>query len=446
MSANYDDLYAALEDERPLDIDKPEDLKLYVAGLHRVDGINPADELLLQMKRARKAGTWFFTGHRGVGKSTELRRVAYELRKAGHFVVVADMNDYLNLAEPISLELLLLTMAAALSNGYERRYGGQPLARGWFARLSDYLKGTDVSVTELSASFGSDPAKAGLKISLKEQPVLREKILKAVQGALGSFVAEVRGFVTELVEHVAKASPQAKVVLILDSLERLRVSGIGADARYDAVQKTFEVYADHLRFDDMLVVYSIPPYLPYLSPRLGTFIGAPVCTLVHVNVFKTPSADSDLIHKAGGVDLMLESLRRRYAAIEQVIERPLLERLAKASSGSLRDYFRLVRTLSTKATLAAAPTPLSGPEGKRWVAAAEQDLLAEMPLADDDLVWLARVRRTQDNGLQELGQLPKLARLLDSGVIIVGYRNSEPWWDVHYLLCERVDKSEALAA
>jgi len=444
MAATYDDLYLALEDERPLDLDKPADVALYVAGLHSVDGINPADELLLQMKRARKAGTWFFTGHRGVGKSTELRRVAQELRQAGHFVVVADMNDYLNLAEPISLELLLLTMAAALSHAYERQFGGQPLARGLVTRLADYLKGTEVKVEELSATFGADPAQAGVKLSLKEQPVLRERVLKAVQGALGSFVAEVRGFVTEVVGHVARAKPQAKVVLILDSLERLRVSGLGADERYDAVQKTFEVYAEHLRFDDMLVVYSIPPYLPYLAPRLGAYIGATICTLPHVKVFKSPQEGADQVYPPG-IDHMVDCARRRHPEIEQVIERSLLERLAKASSGSVRDYFRLLRTLSTKAPLGGAPTPLVGDTGARWASAAEQDLQAEMPLADEDLVWLARVRATHGNGLAELGQLPKLARLFDSGVIL-GYKNGEPWCDVHYLLRDRVDKAARAAA
>ena len=444
MTTPYDDLYGAIEDERALDLDVPADQLLYVSDLHRVDGINPADELLLQLDRASRGGAWFFTGHRGVGKSTELRRVAHELRQAGHFVVVADMNDYLNLAEPISVELLLLTMMAALSHAYEREFGANPLQRGLITRLADYLKGTEVSVTELTASLGAGDAKAQAKLVLKENSVLREKIVRAVQAALGNFVGEVRAFASDVVSNVRAVKPQAKVVVILDSLERLRVSGLGADERFDAIQKTFEVYSEHLKFDDMLVVYSIPPYLPFLVPRLGAYVGANICTLPHVKVFKSPDEGHDLPHQPG-IDHMLSGLRKRYAPMEQVIERALLERLALASSGGLRDFFRLVRTACTKAPLAAVPPPLAGTVGARWVAAAEQELRSEMPLAEEDLVWLAKVRKTHGSGLAQLGQLPKLARLFDSGVIL-SYRNSRDWCDVHYLLRAQVDAAAAQAA
>lgn len=112
---SYDALYDALETERPLDYSVKADKASYVEGLHKVEGINPADEMLLQIKRAKAGGVWFFTGHRGVGKSTELLRVAHELRQDNRIVVFADMGRYMNLADEISIELLLLTMTYALS-------------------------------------------------------------------------------------------------------------------------------------------------------------------------------------------------------------------------------------------------------------------------------------------------------------------------------------------
>ena len=112
-AASLEDLYDALDNDAPLDIDRVEDQRLYVADLHKTEGPSPVEELIFQIKRNKTPGAWYFTGHRGVGKSTELRRVAHEILAAGHGAVVADMGEYVNLAEEISIELLLLTMMAA---------------------------------------------------------------------------------------------------------------------------------------------------------------------------------------------------------------------------------------------------------------------------------------------------------------------------------------------
>lgn len=432
----YDHLYDALENERPLDLDKKEDRALYVEGLHKVDGINPADELLRQIRRARDGGAWFFTGHRGVGKSTELLRIAHELRQEGHFVVVADMGLHINLAEEISIELLLLTMMAALSSAFEHTFGGQPLKRDYLTRMADYFTRTNVQVSQLTLGLSGGGAKSDFTVLLKDDPTLRERVVAAARGSLGTFVGEVRAYVKEVLAYVAQHRPAKKVVLILDSLEKLRVSGVDAAQRYDAIQKTFEVHADHLKFEGMSVVYSIPPYLPYLAPRIGAYFGVSVCSLPHVKVFERPGpgVPRDATHPAG-IAYMLESLERRYPGSTQVIVAPHIERLARASSGSLRDFFRLVKVVCTKAPLAGEAAPMAN---DRWIDAAENELRAEMPLAGEDIAWLKVVRETQGTGLDMIDNLPKLARLFDSGVIL-SYRNRQDWCDVHYLLRKQVD-------
>ena len=430
---SYDDLYDAVDIERPLDLGDPADRALYVEGLHKVEGINPADELLRQLRRARHGGAWFFTGHRGVGKSTELLRIAHELKVDDHFVVVADMGLYLNLAEEISIELLLLTMMFALSEGFEKQLGGQPLERSFATRLKDYFTRTRVEIPELKLGAGDG---ADFKLLLRDDPSLRERVVAGARASLGTFVQEARAYVAEVLGHISAARPGKKVVLILDSLEKLRVGGVDAAQRYDAIQKTFEVHADHLKFDDLSLVYSIPPYLPYLAPRIGAYFGVGICTLPHIKVFErpVPGGPRDAAYQPG-IDHIVDSLRRRYPACEQVIARTQLERLARASSGSLRDFFRLVKSVCTKAPLAGEPIPMGN---ARWTEAAENELRSEMPLAGEDTAWLKVVRATLGTGLDKIDNLPKLARLFDSGVIL-SYRNSQDWCDVHYLLRQQVD-------
>lgn len=433
---NLESLFRSLDFERPLDVDNAADAALYVAGMHAANGVSPVDELRTNIEMSERPGTWLFTGHRGVGKSTELRRMAADLRKQDHLVIVADMGEYLNLAEPVNTETLLLTLAAALADGADHALGGQRLEAGYAQRLWDYLKTTEVALTDLSPQLPLGDSRLTFKMQLKDNPVFREKVVKAVQGALGTLAAQVRQFAKTVAQDLrTRRGEAARVILILDSLERLRVTGADAQVCYDAIARTFDVNGEHLKMEFIDVVYSVPPYLPFLVPRIGSYFGVEVCTLPHVKVFETPLAMPQGEAKppvpcATGVDLMAQSVFKRYATVEQLIPRPMLERLALASSGSVRDYFRLLKSVCTKAKVANAQVPL---QGEQWVAMAEQVLRNEMPLAKDDKAWLRGVRKTHGTGLDSMANLHQLARLFDSGVIL-NYRNGRDWCDVHYLL------------
>lgn len=432
---SFDGLYRSLDFERPLDVDIPADLALYVAGMHSSNGISPVDELRASIEMTDRPGTWLFTGHRGVGKSTELRRMAADLRKQNHLVIVADMGEYLNLAEPVTTETLLLTLVAALADGADRVLGGERLQAGYARRLWDFLNTTEVKLSELSAELPLGDGGVGLSAQLKNNPVFRQRVVEAVRGSLGTFAAQVRDFCKTVASDLRQQrGAQARVILVLDSLERLRVTGADAQVCYDAITSTFDVNGQYLKLEHIDVVYSVPPYLPFLSPRIGSYFGVEVCTLPHVKVFQTPKSDTPSVDPAlafpNGVALMVDAVARRFPAVEQLIPGVLLERLALASSGSVRDFFRLIRSVCTKAKVAAASVPLSE---MRWVDMAEQVLRNEMPLADEDVEWLRKVRRTHGTGLDSMSNLHQLARLFDSGMIL-NYRNGRDWCDVHYLL------------
>lgn len=434
-SPRFDTLYRSMDFERPLDVDDPGDRALYVDGMHSSNGISPVDELRASIEMTDRPGTWLFTGHRGVGKSTELRRMAADLRRENHLVIVADMGDYLNLAEPVTTETLLLTLVAALADGADRFLGGERLQAGYARRLWDFLNTTEVKLDEVSAELPLGDAGLGFKAQLKDNPVFRQRVVEAVRRSLGTFSTQVRAFCRQVADDLRlQRGAQARVILILDSLERLRVTGADAQVCYDAIASTFDVNGQYLKLEHIDVVYSVPPYLPFLSPRIGSYFGVEVCTLPHVKVFQTPPSDAPSESPASafsaGVALMVDAVARRFPTVEQLIPRPLLERLALASSGSVRDYFRLIRSVCTKAKVAAASVPLSD---ARWVDMAEQVLRNEMPLADEDLDWLRKVRRTHGTGLDSMSNLHQLARLFDSGMIL-NYRNGRDWCDVHYLL------------
>jgi hypothetical protein len=429
-------LYRALDIEHPLDIDKPEDKAIYVENLHKSNGYDPIDELQDKIDISDRPNSWLFTGHRGVGKSTELRRLAVRLRESNHLVMIADVNDYLNLSEPISTESLLLTVIAALADEADKLLGGKRLEQGYFARFRAFLTDTEFTIPEVTINMLGGASSA--KVMLTQTPNLLEQIKKATDGATARLWERIKAFAKEIVNELEQHSGTGgPVVLILDSLERLRVTGSDAHLCYDAISRTFSLNGLFLKFDSLHVVYSVPPYLPYLIPRVGSDYGYGLCTLPQVKVFETPigpGTSQTAQPSIAGMALMVGSIEKRYPGVAQLIPIALLEELALASSGSMRDFFRLIRSVCTKARVTNASLPLAG---QTLSLMAQGDLRSEMPLAEDDKVWLRKVRETHGTGLESIENLHQLARLFDCGVIL-NYRNGKDWCDVHYLLHDQL--------
>ena len=438
-------LYRALDFERELNLDDPADAALYVANLHRDGGISPVDELRANIELSDRPGTWLFTGHRGVGKSTELRCMAHDLRQTGdYYVVVADMEKRLNLGEAVKLESLLVSLAAALADQADRDLGSVAGQHSYAQRLWDWLTRTEINLTGLGGKLS---AKAGEQLGgevsftaqLRDNPSFRAEVQRALESSRGAWFEEVKRFIASVVEDIKRLrGVQMEVVLILDSLERLRVSGPNAKECYEAIIQVFDVSGQYLKLEHVHTVYSVPPFLPFLVPRIGGYFGVDVCKLPHVKVFTTPDLTQGaqpVTPYAPGIAGMVQSVQRRFPRIGEIIPLPMLERLALASSGSVRDYFRLIKSVCAKATVTRPALPL--PDDS-LPATAERTLRDEMPLAEDDLKHLAQVRVRHGVALDSMDNLHKVARLFDGGLIL-SYRNGiGDWCEVQYLLHDQV--------
>ncbi len=443
-------LFQALDFERVLDFGDAQDRRLYVKGLHSEGGVSPVDELRANIELSDRPSTWLFTGHRGVGKSTELRRMAYDLNQSGsHYVVVADMEKRLNLGEAVKLETLMVSLAAALADQADQDLGSQHVKGSLALRLWETLTRTEINLSALGgklsakASVPGTPLEAGGEFSftaqLRENPSFRAEVQKALEASRGTWFQGVKAFIRSVVEEVRRAKGEhVQVVLILDSLERLRVSGPNAKECYEAIVQVFDVNAQFLKLEHVHTIYSVPPFLPFLVPRIGSYFGVEVCKLPHVKVFATPDLKQgaqQVQPYAPGITGMVKSVLNRFAQAEQIIPRPMLEQLALASSGSVRDYFRLIKSVCAKIVVARPTLPLADDTLPRT---AERTLRDEMPLAEDDLQHLAQVRTRHGMALDSMDNLHKVARLFDGGLILA-YRNGiGDWCEVQYLLHEQV--------
>jgi hypothetical protein len=165
--------YTALKDE-PLE---PDD-KFYVPGLHIEDvGGDPIIDLATQIDWNEGGGVYPFTGQRGTGKSTELRRLRVELRQRGHVALMADMVEYMNLTTAVEVGDFLIAIMGALSERVEAEYRDDATYQSYWDRIVKFL-GTEVKLDGIDLKGGG----ATLKLSLREDPDFRRRVQEASAG------------------------------------------------------------------------------------------------------------------------------------------------------------------------------------------------------------------------------------------------------------------------
>jgi energy-coupling factor transporter ATP-binding protein EcfA2 len=457
----FETLYQKMDILTPLEADVAADKALYVPGLHTSGNQNPVDKLLINIKLAKSKVTpesgraWLFTGHRGVGKSTELKRLAHELRQQDHTVVMVDMLEYISMEDKIETETLLLAIAAAFSDAADHDLGGNRLEQGYLKRFVHFLTNTDIALDSFSAEHNiSKDTKLTAKLLMTQKVNLVQQLANVKQGLQSETHAKINGYVSSIVKDYKKARADKPVVIVLDSLERLRVASASDDTakiRYEAICATFDTYARFLILNNVQLIYSVPPYLPYLIPNLGSVLNSTIVNLAHTKILdkqgnltagteNTGSASETAT--SSGSDLFLKVLTNRYSSITNLIPHDQLITLIKASSGSLRDLMRLVRDLCVAALTTQANTPL---QDNTLVDQVILDAVNNIKLSTEDFDWLKRVHQTQGEGLEKNSDLFKLARLFDSGLIL-SYKNGKDWCDVFQPLHASLEAAARLDA
>ncbi len=404
---------------RPLEPDDP----FYVPLLERDELVSsdPVQRLLHCIQWQPSESVQLFSGFRGTGKSTELRRLARSLREAGHLVVLCDMEDYLNLSMPVDVSDFLIAVAGAFGESLQAEdlLGNDPSVPSYWDRFTSFCK-TRVEPTELDLK--------GLKIGLKADPNFKQKIQERMRGHLGSLVADVREFMADCVLRLRKRHGEdRKVVLLLDSIEHLRGTSTNAAEVHASLENLFSGHPDKLRFQSLHVVYTVPPWLKVRSPGVeGDFDGGELLPCLKV---RDRSGDPF----APGIGALAEVLERRGDWRRLLGGETALETIVLASGGYLRDLFRLVQSVLL---LTAQRNELPVPEEAVSLAIADvrNDYL---PISREDAVWLAQVNETHRAELPAATSLADLARFFDTHLVLC-YRNGEEWFDVHPLIRERI--------
>ena len=370
-----------------------------------------------------------FSGYRGTGKSTELKRLKASLEESGYLVFLCDIEDYLNLSTPIDVSDFLMVAAGMFGEAVNGRLeeGGHDLREGYWERFRTFWNGLGIDAPKLSASIGTGPASIGIRANLKSDPTFKEQLQKHMAGHLGALVADVRAFLESCVMRLRECYGDHEVVLLLDSVEHIKGTLVNAEDVHNSVEKLFASHPEKLRLPNLHVVYTVPPYLKVRHPNVGALYGQ--AGLKTLPAFKLHTQEGNRIQES--FDAMERVVSRR-GEWRKLLgdERPLLDRLIHSSGGHLRDLLRLLAEVLLRARTLPVP--------ERTVEAAISQVRTEfLPIPDNDALWLARIADSHQVVLEDLAALPSLARFFDTHLVLC-YRNGEEWYDVHPLVREHV--------
>ena len=422
------DLNEAMRD-RPLDLTREVDRRLYVPVYDQMPPEEDPIRLLVnQIRRSRRASTaHLFSGYRGSGKSTELRRLEIRLRDIGFDVFYLDLDGYLDPFTPVDVGDYLLDVAGAFDDALRADTSVHKVEGPTFwDRLGDWLRSWEFTPEEFAAEVGVDAglkATAGLKLSLKENPVFRRKLSEHLTHRLELVVAEIHGFVAERARAVSNKGQAAGVVLLIDSTEKLGDTDESGDRVKSSVRSLFAQHARRLRFPGVHAVYCIPPDLPIRDPQaIGTNYEGAIFSLTAITVDKR-GADGSRARHQPGIDALAEVLRKRHAEVDRLFpDRAAFDEIVCASGGNLRNLLFLVRQVIART--------FSVPARERAIAGATKQLAADLQwLTEEEKAWLGPLVASGHPKLADEADRVRFAEFLDRQVVLP-YRNGDDWFDV----------------
>jgi hypothetical protein len=411
--------YQALSD-RPLD--PVDDQRVYVPLYDRNSApTDPVDELQATIEWSSADSAQLFSGFRGTGKSTELRRLKRGLEKSGCLVVLCDMKDYLNMTTAVDVSDFLLAAAGAFGEAMaaDKTPGGEKvLQEGYWTRSWAFLTRTRVDLSEVGLSLkgGGAGVEAGaqIKLNLKNDPTFRQVLQDRLKGHLGALVKDVHEFFGECIGALRRKHKNdgLRVVLLLDSVEQIRGTSINASEVAAALET--------------LLVYTVPPWLKIKAPGVaGLYTNSQTIPCVKVR-------ERNELPCNAGLKALEQIVERRGDWKKLLGEQAALDELLLASGGYLRDLFRLLQTVLRLARHDGLPAQ------PRILALALAEVRnSYLPIANDDARWLQRIHTTKGAELDGQGRLHDLARFFDTHLVLT-YRNGAEWVAVHPLVAEHV--------
>ncbi|MCX6847917.1 MAG: AAA family ATPase [Verrucomicrobia bacterium] len=389
------------------------------------------------------------SGFSGAGKSSELRRLRKTLADEGYDAFIADADEYFMPNGNVDIEVLLIKLAAAWCDQLDQSEDIDAAQQSYMLRFWHWLKKTDVALegVDLGGSLSAGDSalakaeiNAKIKITLKENPALIQRVQDARTKRPGAIRAELILFFSEMIRALRDQKPSSlSPVLILDSFEKLSDTPQTAGSVAESICTLLTAHFDELSIKGIHVILTMPPWIKLRGlgqDRVRLLFGVKLWT-------NTPERErwADGYARMRAVVLKrfeAEGLQRFFGEAQDG-SRPLVDALIYASGGHIRDLI----TLLYEALLEAADGP--PPDGQPIVTEANvRRVIAEhrsniSRLSDEAARCLHEIAESRncsfpDHGTQATLTLTGLYNSHRAFVL----PNDGEWHDVHPLALDAV--------
>jgi len=426
-----DDIYNAF-DPSPLPADSP----LYVDCKAVRGGADVLVELGKKIPRSHQS-CQLYSGHRGGGKSTELKRLQKDLDQKDCFVIYFSAEDEDINPEDVEYADILLACTRHLLEGLKAA-DPQPVL-SWLKErwktINDILQ-TEISLDKLSAEAQIQQF-AKITASIRAQPNQRYQIRQLIDPHTETLVKALNQFIADAKTKLPAG--KTKLVVIADGLEKITL--ISRDNGRSNHDEIFVDRAEQLKSLECHIIYTVPISL-VLSNRSSDLMEIYNCA-PHVLPMITIRTRDDQPYP-DGVEKLREIVRSRLQSVPNaealsletgVFDDPAtLEQLCCISGGHVRNLILLMQlaidynedTLPIRATALQQAIRQLRKTYRNTVDADQWALLATV----------FRTKRIENNAQY---------RSLLFTRCLLEYYDEEVWHDVHPILKDVPEFKDAVA-
>ena len=290
-----------------------------------------------QLKSPPERGYYLFCGHRGAGKSTELRRIRNDLGAPGiYYVVFADAAQELDVNN-LRYQDILLHLAGKLmerleKDGVEIEQVHLRKLQDWFTERVENKAETEDFAQEFKAGVeagvgipGLVKLFAGISNTLKTNSTYKMELRRTLQNHFTDFSEAFNHLIGAAEEAIRDAGKSHRILFVIDGTDRLS----GDDAEAFFVSDVHQLQQVHGLF-----IYCAPVHLDYE----GNAIRQNFNKIFQLPMIKIVNQDGTT--NQAGREVMREMLHKR--AAPALFDNGVTDILVEYSGGHPRDLLRLL--------------------------------------------------------------------------------------------------------
>ncbi|MDJ0773253.1 MAG: AAA family ATPase, partial [Mastigocoleus sp. MO_167.B18] len=336
-----------------------------------------------------------FTGHRGCGKSTELRRIQKKW-EAQYRIIYIEADAELDILDAEYTDLYLVIIKKVADELYKLncKFDSQLLNNfeSWFKEITQE---TEQSVERsVSLDVGGE---AGFKVpfiskllakiqaQIKGADKQKKIIRQSLQKDIGRLQADINLLLSDAFVKLREKDPQYNkgFLIIFDNLDRVPLN---------VANHLFLDYAAQLQSLHCTIIYTAPISIVYSDKNLTNAFDTPNIVPM-INIYEFEKGSLNLQYKQDALDAVVSLIEQR-VEIDAVFEsRQQLLELAKASGGHVRQLMQI----ASKGFLTAATRGHQKLTADDVTYAIKQEKFNfERSIPTENYVNLARVCETKD--------------------------------------------------